>query len=209
MSQAVRRVGLMGGSFNPIHMGHLFVAQEALSKFNLQRIIFVPAYRNPFKTDEYWKREMATPQQRLAMIELAISTNPDFFVSSFELDRNMPSYTLDTLKHFKGELGEESQLYFITGTDAVISMPHWNGIGEFHKYCEIIAATRPSFIPDYEAFLAKANELELKVYFITIPALEISSREIRSRARRGLPVRYLTPTAVAVYIEKHGIYRKE
>ena len=200
------RVGIMGGSFNPIHHGHLFAAQEALSRFHLDRIIFVPAYRNPFKTTEEWEHEMASGFHRFAMVELATSTNPRFFVSRFELDRKMDSYALETVKHFHDEFGEQAQLYFITGTDAVLTMPEWRGIEEFHKYCEVIAVSRPTHIPDYEQFIARMHSLGLKVYFLTIPALEISSSDIRDRLRRGRPIRYLTPTAVAIYIEKYGIY---
>jgi len=198
----------MGGSFNPIHNGHLVAAQEAQCKFNLERIVFVPAYHNPFKAGEKYERELASTFHRFTMVELATSSNPDFYVSSFEIDRQTPSYALDTLKHFHAEFGEQTSLYFITGTDAVMTMPSWRGVEEFYQYCEVIAATRPSYIPNYEEFLAKSAELKLKVYFITIPALEISSSDIRDRVRRGMPIRYLTPTSVAVYIEKHGLYRE-
>lgn len=199
----------MGGSFNPVHHGHLFAAQEALSRFHLDRIIFVPAYRNPFKTTEEWQQEMASSFHRFAMVELAISTNPRFFVSRFELDRKQPSYALETVEHFCSEFGPKTQLYFITGTDAVLRMPEWKGIEEFHKYSEVIAVSRPTHIPDYEGFISRMHALGLKVYFLTIPALEISSSDIRSRVRRGLPIRYLTPTAVVVYIEKYRIYLDE
>jgi nicotinate-nucleotide adenylyltransferase len=209
MPDGMRRIGIMGGSFNPIHNGHLVAAQEALAKFRLLRIIFVPAYRNPLKAREEYEREMASTFHRFTMVELATSSNPEFYVSSYEIDRQSPSYALDTLKHFREEYGENTSLYFITGTDAVMTMPRWKGVGEFHKYCEVIAATRPSYLPNYEEFLGEAAQLGLKVYFITIPALEISSSDIRDRVQRGLPIRYLTPTSVAVYIEKHGLYREE
>ncbi len=198
----------MGGSFNPIHNGHLVAAQEAMAKFSLERIIFVPAYHNPFKTGEKHEREMASTFHRITMIELATSSNPHFYVSSYEIDRELPSYALETLKHFHQELGEGTALYFITGTDAVMTMPHWKGVEEFHNYCEVIAATRPSYVPNYEEFLAGIAHLKLKVYFITIPALEISSSDVRNRLRQGQPIRYLTPTSVAIYIEKHGLYRE-
>jgi nicotinate-nucleotide adenylyltransferase len=206
MPDKARRIGIMGGSFNPIHHGHLVAAQEAKAKFGLERIIFVPAFRNPFKTTGEHEREMASTFHRYTMVELATSSNPDFYVSSFEIDRQMPSYTLETLQHFREEFGEEISLYFITGTDAVMTMQRWNGVEQFHNYCEIIAVTRPSYIPNYEEFLGQVSHLKLKVYFITIPALEISSSDIRDRIRRGMPVRYLTPTSVAIYIEKQKIY---
>jgi len=206
MEERLPRIGIMGGSFNPVHHGHLFAAQEAYDRFHLDRVIFVPAYRNPFKTAEEWEHEMASTFHRFAMVELATSTNPDFYVSRFELERKMPSYALETVKHFHAEFGAAAQVYFITGTDAVLRMPQWKGIEEFHHYCEVIAVSRPTHIPDYERFIAQVHALGLKVYFLTIPALEISSSDIRDRVRRGLPIRYLTPTAVVVYIEKHGIY---
>lgn len=209
MPDGVRRIGIMGGSFNPIHNGHLVAAQEAHCKFNLERIIFVPAYHNPYKTGEKYERELASTFHRLTMVELATSSNPDFYVSSFEIDRQTPSYALDTLKHFHEEFGKGTGLYFITGTDAVMTMPRWQGVEEFHKYCEVIAATRPSYIPNYEEFLGKVAHLGLKVYFVTIPALEISSSDVRDRVRRGMPIRYLTPTSVAIYIGKHGLYQEQ
>jgi len=199
----------MGGSFNPIHHGHLVAAQEALCKFNLERIIFVPAFRNPFKKDERGENEMASGFHRLAMVELATSTNPNFYVSSYEIDQHRPSYTIDTLKHFKSIYGEQTKLYFITGTDAVLTMPTWQGIEEFHNFCEVIAASRPTYTPDLNSFLKLIEPLGLKIYFLTIPALAISSSDIRSRVRRGMPIRYLTPTAVAIYIEKHKLYTGE
>lgn len=207
MPQGSRRIGIMGGSFNPIHHGHLVAAQEARDKFNLERIVFVPAYRNPFKTTAEHEQEMASTFHRFTMVELATSSNPDFYVSSFEIDRQTPSYALDTVKHFREEFGPKAGLYFITGTDAVMTMPRWRGVEEFGRYCEVIAATRPSYIPNYEEFLASVAHLKLKIYFITIPALEISSSDIRDRLRRGQPIRYLTPTSVAIYIEKYGLYR--
>ena len=207
MPEKARRIGIMGGSFNPIHHGHLVAAQEAKAKFDLERIIFVPAYRNPFKTTYEHEHVMASTFHRYTMVELATSSNPGFYVSSFEIDREMPSYTLETLQHFHEEYADTS-LYFITGTDAVFSMPKWNGVEQFHNYCEIIAVTRPSYIPNYEEFLGQVSHLKLKVYFITIPALEISSSDIRDRVKRGMPIRYLTPTSVAIYIEKQGLYKR-
>lgn len=198
----------MGGSFNPIHNGHLVAAQEAQAKFRLERIIFVPAYRNPFKQGERHERDMASTFHRYTMVELATSSNPDFYVSSFEIDREMPSYTLETLQYFQEQLGPETSLYFITGTDAVMTMMRWSGVEQFHNYCEIIAVTRPSYVPNYESFLAEASIFQLQVYFITIPALEISSSDIRDRIKRGMPIRYLTPTNVAIYIEKQVLYAK-
>lgn len=194
----------MGGSFNPIHHGHLVAAQEALCKFNLEKVIFVPAYRNPIKMEE---RDIASGFHRLAMVELATSTNPSFFVSSYEIDKGRPVYTIETLNHFKSLHNEKSQLYFITGVDAVLTMPSWHGIEDFYKFCEVIAVSRPYYNPDYEGFLKKMEPFKLKIYFITVPALAISSSDIRERVRKGLPIRYLTPTQVAIYIQKHGLYK--
>lgn len=202
-----RRIGIMGGSFNPIHHGHLVAAQEALCKFNLERIIFVPAYRNPFKKGSDWDMDMASGFHRLAMVELATSTNPNFYVSSYEIDKGEPSYTIDTLKHFKQLFSDNVKLYFITGADAVITMAGWQGIEEFHNYCEVIATSRPQVKLDIEKFLKDIEPYKLKVYFLTIPALAISSSDIRERVRKGFPIRYLTPTQVAIYIQKHGLYK--
>ncbi len=197
----------MGGSFNPIHHGHLVAAQEALCKFNLERIVFVPAYKNPIKSARGEDYELASGFHRLAMIELATSTNPDFYVSSYEIDQGRPVYTIETLKHFKSVYSHGFKLYFITGADAVFTMPEWHGIEEFPAYCEVIAVSRPYYNPNYDAFLKAIEPLGLRVYFITVPALAISSSDIRDRVRKGFPIRYLTPTQVTVYIQKHRLYR--
>ncbi len=201
------RIGIMGGSFNPIHHGHLVAAQEAQCKFGLERVIFVPAFRNPMKAAEDSPKDMASGFHRLAMVELATSTNPDFYVSSYEIERGQPTFTIDTLKHFRNEFDTHTKLYFITGADAVLTMPDWHGIEKFSELCEVIAVSRPFYAPDIETFNKKIEPLALKVDFITVPALAISSSDIRERVRNGFPIRYLTPTQVAIYIQKHGLYK--
>ena len=197
-----RRIGVMGGSFNPIHHGHLVAAEEALVKFEMERIIFVPTSKNPFKLRE----ELADNQHRLKMLELAVAGNPDFYVSEFETRRPGLSYTIDTLKYFKRRYGKTSRVFFITGADAVRELEGWDRVDEYHKYGEIVAATRPKFAFDQKFLDRMMRRYSLTITYLEIPALAISSTDIRERIKSGRPIRYLVPETVEAYIRKYGLY---
>ena len=196
-----RRVGVMGGSFNPIHIGHLVTADEARYTFSLDEVIFVPAGRP-------WQKEsgdVAPAEHRYMMCVIATSPEPTFRVSRLEIDRPGPTYTLDTLKALKSERpGDE--LFFITGADAILQILTWKDPEAVLREARFIAATRPGYDLDRLEKELPAG-LEDRVAIMEIPALAISSTDVRLRAREGRPIRHLLPTGVAEYIEKNGLYR--
>ncbi len=196
------RVGIMGGSFNPIHIGHLVAAQEVLTDLGLSRIIFVPANRNPFKDGE----EYADNFHRYMMCVMATSPNPEFEVSPFEVDRPAPSYTIETINFFKEELGHETEVFFITGADVVREMKEWTRIREFPPLCKVVAVSRPH-VQHFDEEIAFFGDIGLSVSFLRIPALAISGQDIRKRIFEGRSIKYLVPESVELYIKKTGLYR--
>jgi nicotinate-nucleotide adenylyltransferase len=192
-------VGIMGGTFNPIHIGHLVTAEEALYAFALREVVFVPAGQ-PWQKD----RDVAAAEERYLMTVIATASNAHFRVSRMEIDRPGPTYTIDTLRRLHEELGDVD-LYFITGADAILQILTWKDPEEVLTEARFIAATRPGYDLDrLEKELPQ--ELEDRVHILEIPALAISSTDVRRRVREGRPVRYLLPEGVARYIEKNGLY---
>lgn len=203
-----QRIGIMGGTFNPIHHGHMVTAQEALSQFNLDRVIFVPSGDPPHKTDE----EIAGAEDRYLMTVIATASNSNFFVSRIEIDRKGKSYTIDTIRALKKIFGRESTLYFITGADAILEILTWKDTDEIVTLCKFIAATRPGYnlarIEDLKKVLLNdIDEKEKKIFIMEVPALAISSTDIRNRIKLKMPINYLVPEGVRNYILKHGLYK--
>jgi nicotinate-nucleotide adenylyltransferase len=196
-----RRVGVMGGSFNPIHIGHLVTADEARYSFGLDEVVFVPA-GHPWQKDVH---DVAPAEHRYMMCVIATSQDPTFRVSRIEIDRPGPTYTLDTLRALKDERPLD-ELFFITGADAILQILTWRDPEAVLREARFIAATRPGY--DLDRLEKELPEgLEDRVAIMEIPALAISSTDVRLRAREGRPVRYLVPAGVAEYIEKNGLYR--
>ena len=197
------RLGIMGGTFDPIHFGHLVTAEEALVQFNLDRVLFMPTGQPARKTE----RQVTSPEHRYLMTVIATAGNPDFEVSRMEIDRPGLTYTIDTMKALRDEYGPQTDLYFITGADAVWEIVTWKDAQDFQGLCTFIAASRPGYelpVPD-EA--DQADSKGLNVDYIEVPSLAISSTDIRRRVAERRPVRYLLPESVAAYIEKHELYR--
>jgi len=194
----------MGGTFDPIHFGHLVTAEEALVQFNLDRVVFMPTGRPARKTHE----DVSAAEHRYLMTVLATAGNPDFDVSRMEVDRPGTTYTVDTLRTLRDEYGPGAELFFVTGADAVWEILTWKDADEFASLCTFIAATRPGY--DLEAARQEhADSLgRIRIEFIEVPALAISSTDLRDRVRTNRPIRYLLPEPVAGYIEKYGLYRK-
>jgi nicotinate-nucleotide adenylyltransferase len=189
----------MGGAFDPIHYGHLVTAEIARSKFALDTVVFVPSGHPPHKQSLPGQAE-----QRLMMTLLATVTNPYFQISRSEVDRTGPSYTYDTLLEFSGLFGPESQFYFITGADAVLEMLSWRNAEKLIGLCSFIAATRPGYrLTDVGQL---PHNFRAKIETMQVPALSISSTDIRRRIREGKPIKYLLPEAVETYIYKQGLY---
>lgn len=200
----------MGGTFNPIHYGHLVTAEEARIQFNLDRVLFIPTGDPPHKEGQ----KITNAQQRYLMTVMATGSNPYFYVSRMEIDRPQPSYTMDTVKDLH-KVYKDSQIFFITGTDAVLDILTWKNPAEILNLCIFIAATRPGYELDRLNIIKKRLKDELgiadineKIHIIKIPALAISSTDIRNRVRTGKPIRYLLPEGVANHIYKMNFYKK-
>jgi len=195
------RLGVMGGTFDPIHYGHLVTAEEALHQFDLDQVVFVP-------TGDPWMkgRAVVSPaEDRYLMTVIATASDAKFRVSRMEIDRNGPTYTVDTLRDLKKELGADTDLFFVTGADAMLEIFQWKDQNELFELAHFIAATRPGY--DLDAFTAHTPQDHPDVSVMQIPALAISSTDIRARVSSGRPIRYLLPEGVKTYIEKADLYR--
>jgi nicotinate-nucleotide adenylyltransferase len=193
------RLGVMGGTFDPIHYGHLVTAEEALFQFELDEVVFIP-------TGKPWMKEhevVSPPEDRYLMTVIATASNPLFSVSRMEVDRDGTTYTIDTLRSLKDERGPGTDLFFVTGADAVLEIFQWKEPGDLFDVAQFIAATRPGY--DISPFEAHASGPDITV--MNIPALAISSTDIRARVAAGRPIRYLMPEGVKSYIEKAELYR--
>jgi len=189
----MRRLGVMGGTFDPIHNGHLVAASEVAAALNLDEVLFVP-------TGQPWQKVGVTPtSDRYLMAEIATAANPRFKVSTVDIDRSGPTYTVDTLRDLKA-LYSDAELYFITGADAVTAIASWKDSDELWGLAQFVAVTRPGHLLD----LPEAPEGAIQV--LEIPALAISSTDIRKRVETGKPIWYLVPDGIVQFIAKHGLY---
>ena len=195
------RLGIMGGTFDPIHYGHLVTAEEALVQFNLDRVVFMPTGVPARKTH----RHVTSAEHRYLMTVIATASNPDFAVSRLEVDRPGVTYTVDTIAELRSVHGPDAEIFFITGADAVLDILTWKDSDRLADGCTFIAATRPGH--DLSAFSSRADAARLRVELMAVPALAISSTDIRARVAERRPIRYLLPEAVAAYIEKNALYR--
>lgn len=189
-----RRIGVMGGTFDPIHHGHLVAASEVANHFNLDEVIFVPTGQ------PYQKRDVSLGEHRYLMTVIATASNPRFTVSRVDIDRDGPTYTVDTLRDLRAEYPHDD-LYFISGADAIAQILEWKDIDQAWDFAHFVAVTRPGHT------LSVANLPAEHVSQLEVPALSISSTDCRNRVRSGEPVWYLVPDGVVQYIAKHALYR--
>jgi nicotinate-nucleotide adenylyltransferase len=188
----------MGGTFDPIHHGHLVAASEVQAWFDLDEVVFVPTGRPWQKGD----RVISPAEHRYLMTVIATAANPRFRVSRVDIDRGGPTYTIDTLRDLKAEM-PDAELYFITGADALTDIFTWRNVEELFTLANFVGCTRP----DYEMDLSAIGPIPAdRVTLVEIPALAISSTDCRERKRRGEPVWYLVPDGVVQYIAKHDLY---
>jgi nicotinate-nucleotide adenylyltransferase len=185
------RLGLYGGSFDPIHHGHLILARQALEDLSLDRVIFIPAAESPFKLNH----SGASAAERFAMVRLAVQDEPAFFVDPFEIDREPPSYTIDTVRAYHARHPDDT-LFFLVGEDHVAALPKWNEFEELDLLVKFAILSR-SDLP-----------LELK-YPVVRRRFDLSSTEIRNRVANDLPISYLVPENVLRYIQERNLYRGE
>lgn len=196
VSERAPRIGVMGGTFDPIHHGHLVAASEVAQSFDLDEVVFVP-------TGLPWQKDKVTESEhRYLMTVIATASNPRFTVSRVDIDRDGPTYTIDTLREVK-QARPDAELFFITGADAIAQILSWRDHGELWDLAHFVAVSRPGHVLSTEG-LPTANVSQLE-----IPALAISSTDCRARVRAGNPVWYLVPDGVVQYIAKHHLYRSE
>lgn len=193
-----RRVGVMGGTFDPIHHGHLVAASEVQSWFDLDEVIFVPT-GDPWQKSD---RKVSPAEHRYLMTVIATAANPRFNVARVDIDRHGPTYTIDTLRDL-GEQLPDADLYFITGADALANIFTWRDVEELFKLANFVGCTRPGY--EMEAKMLADIPTD-RVTMVEIPALAISSTDCRIRTARGEPVWYLVPDGVVQYIAKHHLY---
>ena len=194
------RLGVMGGTFDPIHHGHLVAASEAASRFDLDEVVFVPTGHPWQKAD----REVSAAEDRYLMTVIATASNPRFTVSRVDIERPGLTYTVDTLQDLRGERGDDVDLYFITGADALAQILTWRDVDGLFDLAHFIGCTRPGVELDDPAI---AKLPEGRVTLMEVPALAISSTDCRQRVREHHPIWYLVPDGIVQYIVKRGLYR--
>jgi len=198
-------IGVFGGTFDPIHSGHLIIAEEARLGLGLSQVIFVPA-------GEPWlkgAREISPAAHRLEIVKLAITSNPHFIVSTVDMDRGGPSYTEDTLTDLKRELGEAADFYFILGLDTLAQFAMWREPRRIVAMCHLVAAKRPEAREfDLESLEQSIPGISRRLTILDNPQVDISSSEIRRRVAKGLSIRNLVPDAVERYIREQGLYTR-
>ncbi len=205
----VQRVGIIGGSFNPVHIAHLIIADRFTEQMELEQTFFVPAYRSPFKLEED-PHEIATAQQRVEMLRLAIEGHPKFAIEEYEVRRGGVSYTVDTVQYFRQKF-PDAQLFLLIGSDQAAAFTKWYQWEEILQQVQLCIARRPFAVPpDIERALTYTLTYQGKVpVWIDAPLLAISATMIRQRVQQGKSIRYLVPAAVERYINEHRLYVDE
>jgi len=194
------RLGIMGGTFNPIHQGHLVAAEIVWDEFGLNEVVFVPSGKPPHKDNN----EIASPEHRWMMTVLATIANEHFSTSPIEIHRGGESYTCDTILGLKEIYGKDTQCYFITGADAIAEISTWHKVDDLPKLAKFVAVSRPGYKLNMEKIDPRFRKC---TYLVEVPALAISSTEVRRRIKRGQTIKYLVPEAVERYIYKNNLYR--
>ncbi|NTW72853.1 MAG: nicotinate-nucleotide adenylyltransferase [Eubacteriaceae bacterium] len=198
------KIGILGGTFNPIHYGHLLLAESARDRLSLDKVIFIPTGNNPYKTDD----QEVDSFHRYKMTELGIRSNDKFEVSDIEINRRGYTYTIDTLEELE-KLYPGDSLFFITGADIIFEIDNWKKADQVLKKTSIITTFRPGY--EQENLDVRIEELRelygAKIFKLYAPEMDISSSEIRSRIKHGYSIKYLLPEAVEDYIYKNDLYR--
>jgi len=196
-------VGILGGTFDPVHSGHLILAEVAREQLNLNEVLFIPAGQPWLKVE----RTITPGEHRLQMLRLALDDTPYFRTSEMEIKRSGPTYTIDTINALKKHLSAEDELFFILGQDNLMQLPQWHDAPELIKLCYLVAAPRPGVKkPDLKALEAEIPGIRQRVMLMKEPLVDISATDIRERVARGLSVRHLVPEPVNRYIKEHRLY---
>jgi nicotinate-nucleotide adenylyltransferase len=223
-----RHIGVLGGTFDPIHFGHLVIAEEVYATLNLAKMVFVPAGQPPHKPGQ-----IVTPApDRLTMLELAIASNPHFVISRVDLDRPGPSYTVETLRLLREQWGEQTAIYFVIGWDSLEDLLDWyDPVGILKQLDHLVAVKRPGYpVPvrvvngadagdqdtrgehEEKEYIDRLEErlpgIRQRLIIVPAPQLQISATELRQRVAEGRPIKYQLPEVVEQYILQHGLYRQ-
>jgi nicotinate-nucleotide adenylyltransferase len=200
-----RKIGVLGGTFDPIHLGHLIVAEDLREKLGLGEVLFIPAGRPWLKLKE--DKPISAVEHRLAMVRLAVASDPYFKVSTMEIERPGLSYSIDTVLELKAKLSAGAEIYFIVGPDALAEFPKWKEPARLVEICQVVGIGRPARsqvdLRKLEASIPGASQ---RIMLVDVPQIDISSTDIRRRVAQGLSIRYLVPEVVEKYIEEHKLY---
>lgn len=196
------RVGLLGGTFDPVHIGHLILAEEARDQLDLSVVYFVPAGDPPHKRD----RRLVPVAHRVRMAEMAVAGNARFQVSRVDADRPGPHYTIDMVEIFRQQMPPEGELFFLMGYDSLTELPSWHKPRELVAACHLVALTRYNVPLNWDHLEARLPGIRQRVSLLDMPELEIASHHVQERVRAGRSIRYLVPDAVCAYIREHGLY---
>ncbi len=196
-------IGVLGGTFDPIHKGHLIIAEEARGRLNLAEILFVPAGQPWLKMNS----PISAAEHRVQMVHLAIADKPCFKLSTMEIERAGPTYTVDTIAELRAQLGAGEEFFFILGWDNLTELPQWKEPSRLVKMCHLVAVPRPGCPPpDLDSLEAIVPGLTDSTIILDLPEIDISASEIRQRVAQGLPIDHLVPEAVDKYIREHRLY---
>ena len=198
-------VGVLGGTFDPVHSGHLVIAEEARLRFGLNKVLFVPAGKPWLKTNS----KITEAAHRVEMLKRAIAVNRNFKLSTVEVDRPGPSYSVDTLAILQRQLGAEAKIFFLIGWDSLAELPQWKEPARLIQLCKLVAVTRPGFSrPDLKSLEPSVPGITQSVVWLDIPSINISSSDIRDRVVQGLSIHGLVPGDVENYIKENKLYWK-
>ncbi|MBN1993723.1 MAG: nicotinate (nicotinamide) nucleotide adenylyltransferase [Anaerolineae bacterium] len=199
------KLGILGGTFDPIHLGHLLLAETAREALELPRVLFAPAGESPLKQGVF-----KTPaSHRRAMVELAIAPNPHFELSLVDLERPGPHYTTDTVRLVRNQYHlSADECFFIIGSDSLLSLPQWHQVAELIKLCRLAVGRRPGYQPDLAGLEERIPGLSSRLDWVTMPALGLEASEIRARVRAGQSICYQVPRSVGEYIKQYRLYRR-
>ena len=198
----MHRIGVIGGTFDPIHYGHLAAAEEARVRMNLERVLFAVAGTPTHKLDE----EVTPVEHRLAMVGIAIASNSYFEISRVDADRPGPSYTVDTISILQEQWGQETDIYFIMGLDSLVELATWHQPQQLIQLCRLVVARRPGFEIDMAGLVATVPGISSRMEIIDMPEVDISASELQQRVVEGLPIKYQVPEEVERYIREHELY---
>ena len=199
------KTGMLGGTFDPVHLGHLSIAEEAMISQGLSQVIMIPAGQPAFKSN----KKVAQAEHRLAMLRLAVEGRSNLHVSEIEIKRPGPSYTIDTIAQLRKSSGAESDLYFIVGWDSLMQLPEWREPSRIIEMCKLIAVPRPGYRrPDMKMLEEEIPGITQRTVLLDKPRIDLSASNIRNMVAEGEPIDRFVPASVVEYIKKYNLYRE-